>query len=193
MESNIQIVEKPDWVTWDDIKQCLFEVHAVNRSKGINMTHYQWPAEKIKEFIGEQGTILVALDGNKLIGSAAIKEGSKSHWYVSGKYAFVCFDGVMPEYSGQGIFRLLDSKREDKAKELGYDVLVFDTHEKNTYRQRIALKNGYRYVRYSLVSTKDHFNVVMAKWLNGCPYSERFCKWKYFISKLQTKLKAKLF
>ena len=61
MESNIQIVEKPDWVTWDDIKQCLFEAHAENRAKGINMAHYQWPVEKIKESLGERGIILVSI------------------------------------------------------------------------------------------------------------------------------------
>ena len=72
MGNSIQVVEKPDWVSWDDIKQCLYEAHSVNRSKGINMAHYQWPAEKIKESLGENGFMLVALDGNKLVGTAGI-------------------------------------------------------------------------------------------------------------------------
>ena len=186
MNTDIQIAEKPDWVSWEDIKRCLTEAHADNRAKGIIMAHYQWPAEKIKDSIGEKGVMLVALDGNKLVGTSAFMEENRSYWYVRSKYAYVCFDGVIAGYSGKGLFRLLDTKREELVKERGYDMLVFDTHVKNRHRQEIALKNGYKYVRYFMAQSGDHNNVVMTKWLNGCPFSNRFIKRRFILSKFTT-------
>ena len=192
MESNIQIVEKPDWVTWVDIKQCLFEAHAENRAKGINMAHYQWSADKIKESLGEKGVMLVALDGRRLVGTAAIGDKIGKTWYNRGPYAYICFDAVIPEYSGRGIFKLLESKREQLARDLGYKTLVFDTHSKNVHRQEIAKKNGYKPVRFFRASSKDHYSVVMAKWLNGCPYSSFYCWIKFQVSKFQALMRTPL-
>ena len=186
MEGNIQIVEKPDWVTWADIKQCLYEAHADNRSKGINMAHYKWPVERIKDSLGKNGVVLVALDGKRLVGTAAMGDKVGKSWYTRGPYAYICFDAVLPEYSGKGIFKMLDIKREQLAMDMGYKTLVFDTHSKNTHRQEIATNNGYRLVRYFLASSKDHYSVVMAKWLDGCQYSKVYCWWKFQISRVKT-------
>lgn len=186
--SSIQIVEKPDWVSWEDIKRCLYEAHAVNREKGINMTHYQWSAGKIKGSLGVKGVMLVALNGKLIVGTAAIGDRVGSRWYNKGRYAYFCFDGVIKDYNGKGIFSQLDSKREEVAREKGYNVLVFDTHAQNTHRQKIALKNGYRYVRYFQANSKDHYCVVMAKWINGCPYSSLYCWAKYHVSIFKTKI-----
>lgn len=186
MTDNIQVIGKPDWVSWDDIKQCLVEAHSVNRAKGVNMSHPLWPAEKIKESIGENGVVLVALDGDKLIGTAAISDKTGGVWYAEGSYAYLCFDAVIPEYAGKGVFKLLDRKREQIARERGYNILLFDTHINNKHRQRIAQINGYRLVRFFRVASKDHYNVIMVKWLDGSPYSDFYCRWKYWASKTKT-------
>ena len=186
MKPDIQVIEKPDWVSWDDIRQCLYEAHAVNREKGINMTHYLWSAEKIKGSLGEDGVMLVALDGEKLVGTAAIADKNSNMWYARGRYAYICFDAVLPDYTGIGIFKELDSKREIIAKEKGFPTLVFDTHSRNTHRLIIAKKNDYRLVRFFLAKSKDHYSVVMVKWLNGCPYSKFYCWMKFHESKIKT-------
>lgn len=183
MDSNIQIMEKPDWVSWEEIKNCLMEAHSVNRAKGINMSHYQWPAEKIRDEIEPNGVMLVALDGKKIVGTSALceKKGGKV-WYAKGRYAYMGFAGVLPEYNGLGIYKKLCRKREEYAAINDYQVFVLDTHEKNLRLQNIAKSNGYRLVGYFRTSNKDHFNVVMAKWPKGCPYSVYYCRARYFLS-----------
>lgn len=188
MNKDIQIIEKPDWVSWDDIKQCLTEAHAANRAKGINMAHYQWPAEKIKDSLGEHGVMLVALDDKKVVGMAAIGEKFGKVWYADGRYAYMCFAGVLPEYCGQGVYKALVEKREQIAKADNYKILVLDTHSDNLKIQKTAIDNGYKFVRFFRASSKDHYSVVMAKWLYGCPYSKLYCKWKFLVSKLKTLL-----
>ena len=190
MEQNIQILEKPDWVSWNDIRCFLFEAHTNNRAKGINMTHYQWSAEKIRESLGEKGIMLVALEGKKLVGTAGIAEKFGKSWYARGRYAYMCYAGVLPEYSGRGIYKALNNKREEIAKELGYHVLSLDTHRKNKQIQEIALKNGYKFVRFFMANSKDHYSVVMVKWLNGCPYSKLYCWLKFQESKVKALLRS---
>lgn len=190
MKDTIQIIQKPDWVSWEDIRQCLIEAHSLNRARGINMTHYQWPADKIRDSLGANGKMLVALDGKIVVGTAAIAEKTGNIWYVQGRFAYICFGSVLPSYSGQGIFRRLDSEREKVASQLGYNVLLFDTHEKNYHRQKIAKKTGYTYVRFFQAQSKDHYSVVMAKWLNGCPYSKFYCWLKYQESKIKVLLRT---
>ena len=75
------IVEKPEWISWDDIRQHLIDAHAENRSNGINMTHYLWPADKIRDSLGNDGVMLVALDNKKLIGTLGFGEKYSKSWY----------------------------------------------------------------------------------------------------------------
>lgn len=189
-ESSIQIIEKPDWVSWNDIRSFLYEAHANNRAKGINMTHYQWPAEKIRESLGEKGIMLVALEGKKLVGTAGIAEKFGKSWYANGRYAYECYDGVLPDYAGQGIFKRLEIKREGLAKQYGFEKLLVDTNSRNVHRQEIAIKNGFRLVKFFRAS--DHYSVVMVKWLNGCPYSKFYCWMKFQQSKVKALLRSVL-
>jgi len=189
---DIVIQEKPDWVSWEDIKECLYNAHAVNRAKGINMTHYLWPVEKIQKSLGNNGVMFVALDDKRVVGTAAIAEKSGNAWYNHGRYAYMCFAGVLSEYNDRGIYKALVCKREVYAQKKGFHVLQLDTHKQNKHLQKIALKNGYRYVRFFLASSNDHYSVVMVKWLNGCPYSNIFCWGKYQWSKLKTIVRTKV-
>ena len=120
----VKIIEKPDSISWEEIRQCLIDAHAENRAKGINMTHYQWPAEKIKEFIGDDSVVLVALDGAKLVGVLALNTIVKKKWYVTGKCGYVGFGAVLHEYNGQGIFRKLYDTIEEKARKNEEEALI---------------------------------------------------------------------
>ena len=189
MDSAIQIVEKPDWVSWEEVKQCMVDAHAVNRAKGIKMYHYQWPAEQIKESVGEKGVMLVALDGKKVVGTGALIDKEGHAWYARGPYAYIGFDSVLPEYNGKGIYKELSLRREEIARARGYDVLLLDTHRKNHRVQEIGIKNGYKKVAFFRAKSGDHFNVIMVKWTNGRPFSASYCAWRFFRSKVMCYLR----
>lgn len=181
----VRIIEKPDSISWEEIRQCLIDAHAENRAKGINMTHYQWPAEKIKAFIGDDSVVLVALDGSKLVGVLALNTIEKKKWYVTGKCGYVGFGAVLHEYNGQGIFRKMYDTIEEKARKNGYDVLIRDTNEKNKRMLKISKKEGYRFVDY--MAGSDHNSIMRAKWLGECPFSTSYCKRKFLLSKYRAK------
>lgn len=187
MEQNIQIIEKPEWVSWDEIHEVLVKAHAQNRAKGINMALPALPGEKIREIIEGHGKMLLAMDGQKVVGTSAIIVKANHLWYGKGDYAYCCFASVLPEYNGKGIYKALDLKREKLALSMQMTRMLGETHENAKHRLDIAKKAGYKFVDYKYY--KDHYDVVMVKWLDGCPYSEFWCKIEFLKRKLQVKMK----
>ena len=186
----IQIEEKPEWVSWDEIHNVLWTAHSDNRDKGVVMRYPSLSGDEIRLKIEGNGKMLVAIEDNKVVGTAAIVKKAASFWCGKGNFAYICFASVLPEYNGKGIYKALDLKREELARSMGLYRMLGDTHENNTHRLTIAKKAGYRFVDYKLYG--DHYNVVMVKWLEGCPYSSLRCSAYFFLRKCYVKTRAKL-
>lgn len=189
MDSKIQIIEKPDWISWDEIHEVLWRAHGQNRENGMNMALPALPGEEIRKRIEGNGKLLVAICDGKVVGTAAIKRKTVNLWCGKGEYAYFCFASVLPEYNGKGVYKALAIRREELALSMGMDKTLFDTHENNQHQLVIAQKAGYKFVDVSV--WKDHYNVVMVKWLKGCPYSDIYCKCQFLVHKFYRKLRYK--
>ena len=190
MEVNIQIVEKPDWVSWDEIHNVLWKAHEKNRSKGVIMSYPSLSGEDIKAKIGDKGKMFIALDGNKVVGTLALIKKTGKKWYFTGNYGYLCFGAVLPDYSGKGIYRSLYQLAEPTAKQMGLTLLTRDTNENNARMLKITKQEGYHFVEYK--AYKDHFNIVRAKWLLECPYSISYIKFRYLLSRFLVKTRYKI-
>ena len=177
MDSQIQVLPKPDWVSWDTIHDVIWKAHEVNRNKGIVMRYPSLTGEEIRERIEGQGTMFVAICDGKVVGTAALKTKKVCLWCGGGEYAYLCFAAVLPEYGGRGIYRMLYARVEDETKSKGLDRIMFDSHEGNKKILEIHKRDGFIPVSYR--KYEDHFNIIMVKWLNGCPYSRIMCYLKY--------------
>ena len=166
-EELIVIREKPESVTWEQISEVLIQSHANNRENGVYMPYPHLPAEDIRKKIEGRGIMLVAMDAEKLVGTAAMIFLNKKLWCGSGKYAYCCFASVLPEYSGRGIYRRLLDEEHRIALSKGYERMMFDTHEGNTRIIAISKKAGYKSVEYRV--RHDHNSVLMVKWLKKQP------------------------
>lgn len=186
MDFNIIIEEKPDWVSWDEIHNVLWKAHEDNRSKGIIMSNSSLPGEKIRDRIGKDGKLFIALDGDKVVGTLALIKKTGKEWYCSGDYGHLCFGAVLSDYSGKGIYRSLYQLAEMTAMYMGLTVLTRSTHEHNDRMLKITKQEGYYYVGYK--AYKNRFNIIRAKWLNGCPFSEKYIKMRFLASKLYIRI-----
>ncbi len=175
---------KPSFVTWEEVRNCLIEAHASNRENGIIMTHHQWTADKIADLFDGVGELFVAMDGEKLVGTLGIIRKEGKHWFAKGIFAYACFGSILSPYRGLGIYKSLNTACEDYTRKIGLDIIVLDTHSKNIHMQRISLRGGYRRVRFFQARSKDHFCVMMAKWLNVCPFSKLHCTIRFYYSKV---------
>ena len=189
MDKRIVIMEKPEWVSWNEIHDVLQKAHAENRAHGINMRKPSLPGSEIEKEIGSKGKMFVAMDGDRVVGTSSIVPKQLNYWCdkPSNQYACKYFASVLPEYAGCGIFKQLDLRREKEAIEMGLEKMLGDTHENNKHLLDIIKKNGYRFVDYKHCG--DHNNVIFVKWLNGCPYSRFRCWYEFNKRKYILKLK----
>lgn len=190
MNSNIQIVEKPDWVSWDDIHDVVWRAHAQNREKGIVMRYPSLQGEEIRQRIEGKGKMFVALDGTTLVGTAAYSVKDSSLWCGKGDYGYYCFAAILPSYRKMGIYPKLCEIREKEMIKQGIHRIMMDTHEGNKRELALAQKQGF--IPIDFVVRKDHNSVLMVKWLDRCPYSSLLCKGQFLLRKCYRKTLFKL-
>lgn len=183
----VQVIEKPDWVSWDEIHEVIWKAHEANRQQGINMRFPSLPGEEIRKRVEGKGKMFIALDGDKVVGTDAIIIKKASLWCGKGDYAYQCFASVLPEYGGQGVYKQLNNCIERECIDRGLSRIMFDTNERNSHIAEINVKHGYKKVSYKLYG--DHFSIVFVKWLDGCPYSDARCRFEFFRQKLMVKVK----
>ena len=188
--SEIRIIEKPDWISYEDIHELLYIAHESNRKKGFTVNTALMTGNEIEKHIGDQGKCFVALDGDKLVGTSSYRIIQQNYWCCKCEVVDRILVGVLPEYKGKHISALLFQKIEEEAKEKGYAYIENRTSEENEIMQRLCIKDGYRYIDF--LSTKaDHYTVVMLKWLYECPYKDWYIKLHFNIRRILIKVRFK--
>ena len=179
---NISIVQKPDWVSWDEIHDVLAEAHAENRKKGVIVAYSVQEGDQIRGIIEDSGgALFVALDGKKVVGTAGVELKQMNEWYCHGTAAFYIFAAILPAYRGQGIYKKLMEARDAWTRER-VPVIVSATHYHNKRVMEVLGKTGFRKVWFKAAT--DHYNVFWAKWIGGkCPYPDYVCRIRYCISR----------
>lgn len=179
---------KPELLSWDAIHDVIWASHEENRRNGVNMKYPSLSGSEIEKRVEPDGKMLVALaDDGTLVGTAAMIPKEVTLWFGRHRFAYCCFASILPEYNGKGIYKEMCRIQETMAREAGLEMMLFDTHEKNTRNLNHSVKAGYRFV--DLKYYGDHFNVVMVKWLNGCPYSSFRCNVAFRSRKVYKKVK----
>lgn len=188
---DIRIIEKPDWISWDDIHDCLWEAHESNRKIGVNMRTAYLSGEELKKRIGPRGKCFVALVDGNFAGTASIKSVSRNTWYHKGELCDFILVGIYPQYKGLGIYKMLLRECASVSMNLGINVVELDTAEGNTYMQAISKKHGFKCVAVKASPYTKHYSVVLAMWTNGCPFYESYVKFRFKLQEVLYKLRFK--
>ena len=188
--ADITIMEKPDWISYDDIHDLLYAAHGSNRDKGFHVKTATMSGKEIEAHLGETGRCFVALDGDKLVGTTSYRIVRKNYWCAKGDVVDRILAGVLPEYKGKHISSMLFEKIVETAKKNGYEYILSTTAEENEIVQKINLKDGYRYIDFKSTPA-DHYTVVMLQWLNGCPYSRKQTDRQFKLRRFLVKLRYK--
>lgn len=183
-------MEKPDWVSWEDILTCIHEAHTVNGNKGFTMTAQYMTMEKFRQRLGD-GHCFVALVGNKVIGVTTVRFIKSRRWCTWGKMvAYNGLDGVLKEYQGTDVFLSLNALRYKCIKDSGIRIVEFNTAEHNEVVIKRNLKQGAKLVQFAhaRLAKDKYYSVVIIKWLDGCPYPDWLCNFMFKLSKIAVKL-----
>ena len=108
MEQRITIMEKPDWISYDDIAEVLHEAHRENVKKGLIYSASHLSGEEIQALLHENGKFYVALtDDNELVGAviglqtAAHFDNRVRHGQRDGFFIIPLFAGDFTVFVGQ--------------------------------------------------------------------------------------------
>ena len=189
-EGELRLMEKPDWITYDQIHELLYTAHGSNRDSGFDVETAHMSGKELEEHMGKDGVMFVALDGDRLIGCGGYRVMKRNYWCAKGNVVSAVLFGVHPDYKGHHLSVLLYNKVLEDAKAKGYQYLEIRTAEDNVIVQNGCIKEGFRYVGF-LASEADHYTVALLYWLNGCPYPKWRTNLHYRLRKAVTKLRYK--
>ena len=80
----ILFMEKPEWVSWEDICECIHASHQTNKKWGFEMLNSNLTGAIIAERL-QDGKCFVAIENQKVVGTASLKilkKSVKSHIIV---------------------------------------------------------------------------------------------------------------
>lgn len=183
----IQFMEKPEWVSWQEICDCIRKANVVNDKKGFHMLFSNITPDKIENKL-KDGVCFVALHDNKVVGTASFCMFKARSWCLNGKVICFCYDGILPEYRGSDVYLGLRKVKWDKVKETGIKKYFFTTAENNKTVIKLNLKFGFKLVQFQPTGDgADYYSVTMVKWGDGCPFPAWFLKFMFKLSKFVTK------
>ncbi len=182
---DIKFVEKPDYVSWEEVVNCIREAHQKNKKRGFEMLNTKLSANELAEKL-KDGFCFVALDGDRVVGTVSLRFlKSKTHWWTRKKVAYTCYDGILPEYRGTDVFFGLDNLRNKYIHDSGIRIRQCNTAEQNKTVIKLCKKGGYKLVQYSATGKgAEYYSVIMVLWEDGCPYSDWFVNFMFKVSKV---------
>lgn len=183
----IKYMPKPDWVSWADIKECTVKAHSQNAKKGFVMQNQTMSVEEFAEYY-KNAHCFVAMKDDVVIGTSSFIVRKLNKWYAKGYVIYNCGDAIIPEYRGTDVYTDLLALRAKYIEKTGIRVMMFDTAEENKLVQKITMKKGAKKVQLYASPKTWYYSVVMVKWMDGCPYSDWYCNFRFKLSKFIVKL-----
>ncbi|MBQ2633781.1 MAG: GNAT family N-acetyltransferase [Oscillospiraceae bacterium] len=184
-KNGIVIMEKPESISFQAVSEVLRKAHEKLRADGVYMRVPFLTPDELEQWVGEDGTCFVAMDGDKLVGTSALVIREFHRWYYKGKVPELTMQAVLPSHQGMHIFTDLNRVCEEAAAKSGYTAIYFDTAEANRHRIRLGKKEGFVLVDYFWHS--DHYSVGMMKWMGKNPFSKPYFAIRFGIKKLYVK------
>ena len=189
--SEIVVMRKPAWVSWDTIHEILDAAHKVNKKRGFEMINSHLTGEQIKKKVGE-GICVVALDGDKVVATQSVSVFMGDRWYSKGKtVAHFCLTGILKRYQGCGIKEMLDKVCDEFVSEVKPDIIQANTAEDNIVVLKGATANGLIILDYEVFRKTDYYSVFFARWPQGRPYPLWYCRLRCKLSEWYIKTRYK--
>lgn len=187
----IQVLEKPESISFDEIHRVLWDANRNNREKGFELKTASMSGQELKARIGEKGKCFIAVDGNRIVGTLSARILQKNTWYYTGELVDYMLAGVIPEYQGKHINTMLANLLFSFAKDNHYSAIELDTAADNNHAINVYKHQGFIPVDFVAKKNLDHYSVIMMKWLDKCPYSLRYIKFRYDIKRLAVLVRYK--
>ena len=188
---DIKVIHKPDDISWDAIHEVLEQAHKVNKKRGFEMINANLSGEQIKNKVGD-GICVVAMDGEKVVGTQSVSIKVGDRWYSKGKkVAHFCLTGILQRYQGYGIKEMMDKVCDEFVDDVAPDIIQGNTAEDNKAVRQIVYAKGSIDVCYEVFRKTAYYTVFFARWPKGRPYPLWYCKLRCKLSEIYIKTRYK--
>ena len=185
MMDRIEIVELLDDSSWEIVQSIIIKAHSDNISQGLVISSVLLSTEQLKRQLG-QGKCFMAKKGDSVVGVAAVSIRNSNEWFSKDKIAHFMYDAILPDYRGQGIYRMLQEKRFEFVRQNSLSVVSTSTAANNKRMVKLLPKQGFKRAVFFRAPNLDHFSVKWVKWLDGRP-SFLHCQAHYLYSVIKTR------
>lgn len=146
--------------------------------------------EELREKVeGENGTIFLAIENEKPVGTITFFCRRVNTWYAKGLVGRTCLLATLPEYQGQGIASKLKEATVQYAKSLGAVGMETTIAENNYPSIRLQKKMGYIPHTFRKWPSLNHCSIMMIKYLNKPQRALLYLKIHFLSTKILTKTK----
>lgn len=186
--SEILFMEKPDWVSWDNICKCIHASHQTNKKWGFEMLNSRITASELSERL-KDGKCFVAIDNQTVVGTVSLKiQKNSKKWWAKDILSYHCYDAILPNYRGTDVYLGLKKMRDSYDKDMGIKMIQCNTAEHNKTIIKINEKMGYKLIRFTpTMKGANYYSVTMVKWIEDCPFPNWFLKFMFYLSKVVSK------
>ena len=183
----IQFMEKPEWISWEEVRECMRSSHQTNTKLGFEMLNSKRTVDDLKNKM-KVVHLFVAIDDKKLVGLAGAKLIKMNKWWTRNVVSYHCFDAILPDYRGTDVYIGLKDIRDRFDKQNNVRIFQFNTAEHNKTIIRLTEKKGYKRVQFAPTGEgANYYSITMVKWSDGCPHKDWFVVFMYKLSKFVSK------
>ena len=180
----IKFMEKPDWVSWEQVCDCIHAANVINDKKGFHMLFSDVKPDDLEEEM-RNGKCFVALHGKMVVGTASYRIRKLRKWYVWGDVLYHCNDSILPDYRGTDVYFGLKELRRESEKDSGIKIIQAHTAEQNKTIIKISLKTGFKLVLFKPTGKgANYYSVTFVKWEEGCPFPNWYLNFMFNLSRL---------
>lgn len=186
--NEIQYMEKPEWVSWESIRNCISAAHQSNKKYGFEMLNSKLTTAEELMCRMKDCHCFVAIEDKNVVGTLSVKLQRKRKWWTKDLVAYYCYDAILPKYRGTDVYFDLLQKRKEYVKKTGVKIHQFNTAEHNKPVIRMNIKKGFKPVQFTpTMKGANYYSVTMVKWDEGCPFPDWFLKFMFNLSKIISK------
>lgn len=184
----LRVLEKPDWISWDDVQKCIHDAQLTNTTKGFDMSFGHQTGAELCEKVGDGYCFVVLNEKNAVVGTITLKVMDIKSWWHRGSAGYHCFEAISPDYRGTDAYFDMHAHLIKKEKQLGLKVIYADTAEKNKVILKASKKTGWKHVQFTTFQGCDYYSIYLVKWYDTCPFSDRYINFMFKLSKVIIKI-----
>lgn len=176
---SLEIILKPDSVTWEDITDLLHHAFAEHKAEGLHYSACDQSVEVTRQR-AENSICLVALLDEKLVGTGLVsfeKRHGKTVGYLSQL-------GILPKVKGRGIGTKIKITCMEICCQKGVDAIYCNTSAKAESVIRFYTQKGWQKVRLLSFENTNYYSIEFRCPIRGRVYSRAEASVRFFLSSL---------